>query len=114
MNPFTRFFHRLRSRSFERRAAVLRRDLADYVVAEQARIIILSHHAAWHAAQAAIPAQPLPGRPILPVIELNGHCVGADHDEEAARHPGIAPAATFHQAISPAPPITFSRHHSAS
>lgn len=76
MDSLNRFFHRLRSRHFERRASVLRRDLADYILTEQTRIVILSQHAAWHATRASAPTRPLRDHGIwtLPsVIEVKGH-----------------------------------------
>lgn len=45
------FFHRLKGRHYARRASILRRDLTEYVIAEESRITALLHRAAWHFTQ---------------------------------------------------------------
>jgi hypothetical protein len=52
MNALLRFLHRICGRHQARLAARLQRDLTEYVLAEESRIAVRLHRAAWHHARA--------------------------------------------------------------
>jgi hypothetical protein len=52
MNALLRLLHRICGRHHARLAARLQRDLTEYVLAEESRIAVRLHRAAWHQARA--------------------------------------------------------------
>ncbi|HEY8899756.1 MAG TPA: hypothetical protein VIM61_05040 [Chthoniobacterales bacterium] len=76
MNPISRFIHRVKARRYARLAALLQRNLTEYVLVEESRISVYLHRAGWHMARSKPRADspPTPGAPSLADhAPKNGH-----------------------------------------